>query len=216
MGSFRVAVVKRSKKLVRRVRRNPRPYVALGLCIAVVGSYTVYMMNRQLVVDPRTCAPLLALIAEAESKGNYNAYFGNAANKSTNFTEMTVEEVLAWQHRYVADGSPSSAVGRYQMLNGTLAGLVNEQGIDASQKFDKALQDSLAVALLERRGATAYVNKQITKEEFAAELSKEWAGLPRVTGENPEQSYYAGDRLNKALVDVGAVLGAIQKISPAA
>ena len=74
------------------------------------------------------------------------------------------------------------------------------------------MQDQLAVALLEKRGAREYIDEKITREEFAASLAKEWAGLPKVTGENPEHSYYAGDGLNKSRVGVEEVLGVIDQV----
>lgn len=172
------------------------------------------MQNKRLVVDPASYKPLLQLIASAESKGNYNAYFGNANNKAVDFTNMSIAQVQQWQAEFIADGNPSSAVGRYQIVNTTLAGLVSRLGIDANQKFDAATQDQLAIALLERRGSEEYVNNQLTREQFAANLAKEWAALPKVVGENPTDSYYASDGLNKSLVEVHKVFQAIEPIKP--
>jgi muramidase (phage lysozyme) len=172
------------------------------------------MQHRNLTVNPTTYKPLLQLIAHAESKDNYNAYFGNAGNASVIFTAMPLAEVMQWQENYVRGGSPSSAVGRYQITNTTLAGLVRQLGINTSEKFDQAMQDKLAIALLERRGSADYVNNQLSRTEFAANLAKEWAALPKVIGENPSASYYAGDGLNKSLVDVDTLLQAIEPIGP--
>lgn len=171
------------------------------------------MQNRRLTVDPATCAPLLDVIAKAESKGNYNAYFGNSANSSIDFTKMPIAKVLQWQADYVQQGNASSAVGKYQIINTTLAGLVRQLGINTSQPFDKQTQDGLAIALLERRGAEDYVNNQITREKFAANLAKEWAGLPKIVGQDPDKSYYAADGLNKARVSIDEVMNAIEPIS---
>jgi conjugal transfer mating pair stabilization protein TraG len=170
-------------------------------------------MNQRLAVDPVTCRPLLDLIAQAESRGNYNAYFGNASNTEVKFTEMSVAEVLDWQKAFVAQGNPSSAVGRYQIINTTLAGLVQELDLQGSEMFDEAMQDRLALALLERRGVVAYINGRIDAKQFAAELAKEWAGLPRILGDAPEKSYYAGDGLNAALVGADEVLRVVGVIA---
>ncbi len=177
-------------------------------------TYTTYIQNKRLTVDPATYAPLLKLIASVESKGNYNAYFGQAANSSVDFTSMSVAEVMDWQHGYVQQGSPSDAVGRYQIISSTLSGLVRELGIDTSQKFDQSLQDKMAIALLERRGSERYVNNELTLDEFAANLAKEWAALPKVIGENPDDSYYASDGLNRSLVSADEVRRAIEPIAP--
>lgn len=171
------------------------------------------MQNRRFTVDPATYVPLLDVIAKAESKGNYNAYFGNPGNSSVDFTKMSIAEVMLWQADFVRQGNASSAVGKYQIINTTLAGLIRQLGLDAHQPFDKQTQDSLAIALLERRGAENYINNEITREEFAANLAKEWAGLPKVIGENPDKSYYASDGLNKARVSVGDIMKAIEPIS---
>lgn len=155
---------------------------------------------------------LLNTIARGESRGNYNAYFGNAGNTSILFTSMTVGEVLAWQEAHVAQGSPSSAVGKYQFIRPTLAGLVQKLQIDASTRFDEALQDRLAVALLERRGVHDYLDKKISREEFAVNLSKEWAALPNVAGADPTASYYAGDGLNKSRISIEEVYAALESL----
>lgn len=170
------------------------------------------MQNRRLAVDPQSYTPLLELIASVESKDNYNAYFGNAGNKAIDFTNMTIAEVLQWQARYVAEGNASSAIGRYQIVNTTLSGLIERLGIDTTQKFDATTQDKLAIALLERRGSEQYINKELSREQFAANLAKEWAALPKVIGERPGDSYYASDGLNKSLVSIDKVLKAIEPI----
>ena len=172
------------------------------------------MDTRRLSVDPASYRPLLQLIAHAESNSNYNAYFGNPSNSSIEFTKMTIDEVLAWQADFVRQGNASSAVGRYQIIDTTLSELVQQLSIDTKRKFDQAMQDQLAIALLERRGAESYINKELSPEEFAANLAMEWAALPKVTGENPSASYYDGDGLNQARVGVPEILRAISPISP--
>ena len=201
------------RRLPKRVRKNPALYAAGLLLVGGVLAYMIGSMNRQLAVDPVTCKPLLDLIAQAESKGNYNAYFGDASNAEVKFTEMTIAEVLDWQKTFVAQGNASSAVGRYQIINTTLAGLVRELDLQGSERFDEAMQDRLALVLLERRGLVAYINGRIDAKQFAAELAKEWAGLPRILGDTPEKSYYAGDGLNAALVGVDEVLRVVGVIA---
>ncbi len=73
------------------------------------------------------------------------------------------------------------------------------------------MQDHLAVALLERRGAVHYASSTISREEFAANLAKEWADLPCIIGENPTASYY-DDGLNKSRAQIGDALHAIGMI----
>ncbi len=160
-------------------------------------------------IDPSAYAPLLATIAKGESGGNYNAYFGSPANTTTRFTDMPVDDVLQWQADHVTAGNVSNAVGKYQIIRPTLVGLVNQLNIGQNEIFDEALQDRLAIALLERRGSVDYVNKKLTREQFAANLAKEWAALPKIIGPNPQNSYYAADGINKSQVTIDEVYGAL-------
>ena len=157
-------------------------------------------------------ASLLDVIAKGESKGNYNAYFGNTHNQSIEFTKMTLKEVLDWQADFVNSGSPSNAVGKYQFIRPTLLSLVKERGIDPNERFDEQLQDDLAIALLEKRGLNEYVEGKIGRDQFANNLSKEWAALPQVTGDEQGKSYYDGDGLNKARTSVDEVYEGINKL----
>jgi hypothetical protein len=210
---IRKYIRRRANSLKRGIKKNifSKPILAAVLLLGVF-AYAEYMEPRTSRVDPNSYVPLLTLIAKAESSGNYNAHFGNARNDEVNFTDMTVAEVLAWQDRFVAQGNPSSAVGRYQIINTTLRELVKNLDIKPTQKFDPQTQDKMAIALLERRGAELYANKQLSKDEFAANLAKEWAALPKITGSNPDQSYYANDGLNKSSVRVDDVKRAIEPI----
>jgi conjugal transfer mating pair stabilization protein TraG len=191
-----------------RTLMTPRT-IAVMVLLAGLGAATImYMQDSQKLYT----ADLLTTIAKVESKNNYNAYFGNAGNTSVQFTSMTVGEVLAWQEQFIEQGNPSSAVGRYQFIDSTLRGLVQQLKIDQTTKFDEALQDKLAVALLERRGIREYVSDKISREEFAHNLSKEWAALPRAIGDQPEQSYYANDGLNKAQLSVDEIYRSIATV----
>lgn len=166
-------------------------------------------------VSPAAYRPILDVIGKAESNNNYNAYFGNAGNKDIDFTNMTIAQVMQWQHDFIAQGHASSAIGRYQIISTTLDGLVRRLDLDTNQKFDEAMQDRLAIALLERRGSLSYAAHQLAPQEFAANLAREWAGLPRVIGGDPNASYYAGDGLNASRTNVDEVIKAIEPIESA-
>jgi conjugal transfer mating pair stabilization protein TraG len=205
--------LKRFRALRRKMRKLSRKLLLLESkkflagcfvfgAFAIFGLGVLYKQSMTPPIDPATYTPLLNTIAEGESKGNYNAYFSNAANTDIKFTEMSVAEVLKWQENFVSEGNPSSAVGKYQIIRPTLVGLVEQLGIEESTLYDEALQDRLAIALLERRGAADFMEKKLSPEDFAAELAKEWAALPKVVGENPEQSYYAGDGLNASRISI--------------
>lgn len=193
-------------------RKDGKRLALVGLTLTLsllIGLAALDKQSREADITKANYAQLLNTIAKGESKGNYNAYFGNVSNSSVMFTSMTVGEVLKWQQDYVAQGSPSNAVGKYQIIEPTLQGLVRQLNIDKSAIFNAELQDRLALALLERRGAEDYLEKKMTVQQFAANLAKEWAALPKVVGENPEESYYAGDGLNKAHITVDEIYHAI-------
>lgn len=171
-----------------------------------------YAFSDSPSISPAAYTPLLDTIARGESGGNYNAYFGSPANTKIRFTDMTVSEVLEWQDKYVAEGSVSNAVGKYQIIKPTLLGLIDQLSVDVSEKFDEALQDRLAIALLERRGSLAYVSNKLTREQFATNLAMEWAALPKASGPNPHESYYAADGINASNITVDEVYNALDAL----
>lgn len=195
-------------------RRRTRKKLAKTGVVGALAFFVlaVIVLQRQLAppqVDPTTYTPLLNTIAKGESKGNYNAYYGNAGNKSIRFTDMSVGEVLKWQEDYVRQGSVSSAVGKYQIIRPTLAGLVRQLKLDPDTRFDEKLQDKLAITLLERRGVQAFIQKKLTREQFAANLAKEWAALPKASGASPHESHYAADGINKARISIDEIYQAL-------
>jgi conjugal transfer mating pair stabilization protein TraG len=200
------------KKLNKRFRRlvsTRRLFIVGALVLVAMVSWA--LMNPSPMIKPTAYVPLLDVIAQGESRGNYNAYFGNAGNTSIRFTDMTLAEVLQWQEQYVAEGNASNAVGRYQIIRPTLEGLIRERNLDLDATFNEPMQDQLAIALLERRGAKEFANDTLSAEQFAYRLSMEWAALPKVVGDAPEDSYYAGDGLNQSRVESAAILNAIDK-----
>lgn len=198
----------------KRLSRSQNWFLA-GSIVILVGIMIVE--SRGIAsVDPRAYQPLLSVIAKGESGGNYNAYFGNPGNTEVRFTDMTLQQVLSWQEDHQNKGNVSNAVGKYQIIQPTLNGLIATLSLKLDEKFDENLQDRLAVKLLEQRGAHDYLMKKISREDFAANISMEWAALPKLKGDNPESSYYAGDGLNRSHISVGEVLGALDSVEEAA
>ncbi len=150
--------------------------------------------------------PLLELIADKESGADYNRVYG-AGIQRTNLTGMTVDEVLQWQRNYVNSGSPSSAAGKYQIIQKTLHGLKDEMGLSGKELFDEKMQDRMAEHLLDRRGYQEYLSGHLSEEKFMRNISKEWASMPK---DASGQSYYAGDGLNKAHATPATLLLAIR------
>lgn len=165
---------------------------------------------------------LLDFIAAHESEGAarklgisaYDVVWGGIKAKDRPprpLTTMTIGEVLAWQDS-IDRLYQSEAAGRYQIMEDTLRGLYAEADMRLTDLFDRAGQDKLAVALLNRRGLSGYLSGALTAETFANNLAREWASLPVVTGPKKGKSYYAGDGLNAAGVSVKPFLAAIEAI----
>lgn len=155
--------------------------------------------------------PFLDFIARFESCGNYNAFFGDAQNQDApRFTAMTLSEVLAWQ-----EGRRFSACGKYQIIRKTLTGLIAECGLSADALYDEAMQERLALVLLERRGLGAFLAGEMAEEEFALSVAREWAALPGVAQPFGEASVYGADGVNKACVSSENYLSAIRRMKSA-
>jgi muramidase (phage lysozyme) len=142
--------------------------------------------------QPGITGKLLDYIGKLESNGNYNILVGGKSNPD--LSNMTIEEVMQFQKQMLAQGHESTAVGKYQIINGTLNSLVKQGFANLDDKFDAATQDKLAVGLLKRRGLDDYMSGKMDANTFADKLSMEWASLPFNTG----QSYYAGVGSNKS------------------
>lgn len=151
----------------------------------------------------------LDLIGSKEAPAGYNQLFGER-EPSKPLTAMTVDQVLQLQGERAKKGVRSTAAGRYQFLQRTLVELKDRLNLSGKEKFDESLQDHLAVQLMRRRGLDAYVAGDLSREDFANNLAKEWASLPVVSGPKKGRSHYSGDGLNKALVEPAELLSALE------
>jgi len=136
---------------------------------------------------------LLDYIGKIESRGNYNVLVGGKTK--TGLTDMTIAQVLEFQKTMRRMGHESTAVGKYQIIQKTLEGLVSQGAAKLDDKFSPAVQDRLAVALMRGRGLEKYQRGQITAAQFADKLAQEWASLPTASG----RSAHHGVGSNKAL-----------------
>jgi muramidase (phage lysozyme) len=156
--------------------------------------------KKQAKIEGEGLSGIREMIAAKESGGDYNVMVGG---QKMDLTNMSIADVLAMQQQRIAGGQ-NSAAGKYQIINSTLKGLVAEGGIDTSAKFDQQMQDRLADMLIQKRGYSDYKSGKMSKEQFATNLSKEWAALPSGPG---NQSYYAGVGNNKAHYSWDQVMG---------
>jgi hypothetical protein len=150
---------------------------------------------------------LLELIASVESRGgNYNILVGGDTRP---LTSMTVAEVLKLQSQMERKGAgfESSAVGKYQIVKSTLLANMGAAGVKFEDKFDENTQEKLGMALLKLRGLDDYLNKKKPPEQFADQLSMEWAALPYHDG----LSYHREKGTNKALISREKLMSALPK-----
>lgn len=151
-------------------------------------------------------ASLGALIRDAEARGSYDTISDySVVTPDKPITEMTLDEIDAFQTANIEGGAESSAIGGPQILRDTLRDLRSELGLTGSEKFTPALQDRLMLALMERRGLADFKEGRITVDQFADNLAQEWAALPLADG----MSYYRDDGLNAATIDRDTLMGVL-------
>lgn len=143
-------------------------------------------------------ANLLDLIAkgEASAAGYDSANKGKAGDMPKGYaglSKMTVGEVMALQAK-----GEIMAAGRYQIIPGTLAGLVNDGVVKPGDIFSPVVQDKLAMTLVNRRLAKG--GSDPIKQQF--QLSQEFASI-----ENPYtgKSYHEGKGNNKASISTNQI-----------
>jgi len=151
---------------------------------------------RSDVLDLWRTSAVLDLVSGPESLGNYNAWYRNAHQSRVQLADLTVGEVRSLQDRLVRLNG-GSAVGRYQIIDDTLDGLIARMGLSAQARFTPALQDRMAMHLARDAGLDAWLAGALSDERFAASLARVWAGLP---GDHRNRSSYAGIQGNRASV----------------
>lgn len=204
--------ISRLKTIIRLINHF---YKGFGRTISVLGVIViigvVYNAQHDINIPLSAYDPILEVIAKGESNSNYNAYFGHPDNNTIHFTDMTIGEVLNWQAEYIRQGNISSAVGKYQIVRDTLQHLVMLLDEDLNDKFDEQMQDRLAISLLEKRGSIKFASGELSHIDFANNISMEWAALPKMTGDNPEASYYSHDGVNKSTIEIDDVMHALSE-----
>jgi muramidase (phage lysozyme) len=143
------------------------------------------------------------LIAGVESGGDYNKLVGG---KTANLTGMTLAEVYKFQDQMLHSGFVSSAIGKYQFIKSTLAGLATELGLGPDTKFTADVQDKLANQLIKKQGFDAAASGKMSKQDFLHRLATQWAGLPG----SPAGGLYDG-ATNKAGISWESALAKMAK-----
>lgn len=148
---------------------------------------------------------VLRFISALEAPQGYNDYFrGVRLAPPLPLTEMTLGDVMSWQ---VSAGArrngykPASvAVGNYQVITSTLAGVVRALNLDPGAPFDAGTQDKIGLHLLYARGFGDFLTGRVSIEAMGNALAREWAGLPMLDGPDAGKSAYWRDGVNRHLV----------------
>lgn len=154
----------------------------------------------QVVINDR---PMLLLIGGVEAAEGYGSVSNfSPIRPAKPVVQMTIQEVLQFQEEMRNSGSESTAIGRYQFIQETLAELVIENRVDPLALFDRRMQDYLARMKMKDCG---FYNENKDVTEVGNCLAKVWAALPVLSGEKKGKSYYHGIAGNRSLVETGTV-----------
>lgn len=148
--------------------------------------------------------PLLDVIASGE--GNYTSV--NPSLQRPEIVDMTISELVAFQHESKAKHGGSAAAGRYQMLHPE--NYARKAGLSMDEKFSPENQDKMAANYIENvRGGKDWLAGKLTDENFGKELAMEWAAL-----EYPGKGggFYDGDGRNKSKVSWEKVKAVLPKV----
>lgn len=158
---------------------------------------------------PGAVGDLLTLIAQAEAgQAGYNAVqHGARIGTPRPPTEMTLGDIYEW-----IDATPGQphAIGRYQFIPPTLRRVANARGYGPETPFSPAVQDELALVLLEEAGLRQFEDGTLGRNTFMHNLARIWAGLPLQNG----QSYYHGYAGNRASMTWETFADGIDQIWP--
>lgn len=181
-------------------------------------SFRLELVNES---ESEEVGSLLDIISFGESgTDGYNAKYGGP---DEDLTTRTVGEVLEIQKEGWGD-KKSTAIGKYEIIRKTLKGLVDRGVVSKDELYNEANQDKLFVSLLfDDAKLVKYLEGDITKEEALLKISKMWAAVPvpydierTIKGEKVTikkgQSYYEGDGLNKANIDLDGILLSLDEL----
>lgn len=147
---------------------------------------------------------ILHLIRHYEAGGDYNTvYQGLWQRPPRPLTQMSIEEVIAWQRSL--GRVRSTASGAYQFIRSTLEETAARSGLPLSTRFSEETQDYLAGILVQGCAEDSRSNTQM-----ANCLAGVWAALPLVSGPNRGRSRYEGVAGNRALTTPQIVMAVLE------
>jgi len=143
---------------------------------------------------------LKSFIGGLESGNDYTKLVGGA--KDASILDKTIAQLSA-------EKGDKFAMGRYQIQMASAKDMLKARGIDPTTfKFDQAGQDQIFQMLLDRRGYQDFKSGKMSKEDFAKNLSMEWAALPT---DASGRGFYDNVGTNKSLTSWDNTLKALEK-----
>jgi len=173
----------------------------VGQALNAVGDFASGLFTR-----PGADSTALNFIGRIESGNDYNKLVGGRVKNDPPLTSMTVGQVMAYQDTMIRNGHESTALGKYQIIKGTLGGIVRSGTVNPNDQFSQTTQDKAAIYLMNVRGRERYRSGRLGVDQYANNLAKEWASLPMPNG----RSYYAGVGSNNSLTSRGDFVRSLQ------
>ena len=197
-GALHEADICASERALRTGREPPPP--------------TLYRPDVTLAAeDDPAVDNLLRLIGKVEAPKGFDQVSSYAVVEPPKpLTQMTINEVMAWQASNTAAGGKSHAAGRFQIMRPTLGEMRDRLKLTGNELFDAAMQKRLAVELMRVEGLEDWRAGRMSDAEFGNRLANRWAALPRVSGDGAGASVYAGDGLNAAGTNVDTLLAVLR------
>lgn len=221
----------RSNKGLTNMRMRQASAGGYGMPTFSMGGFAP-AMGVQVNLPEMAKGGLLDFIASGE--GGYNSMNqgtkGNRIVGSThnakgkvgkNLTDMTLAEIIKRQNFLMDKRNPQEsnyglfAVGRYQVIPGTMKSIVKQMGLDLNTKFDKATQDKIGMGLIQHKRPYAWnyiQGKHNDKRGAMLELAREWASLPHP--DTGRSAYGGGNASSHSVAEVSAALEAARKGKP--
>jgi len=152
---------------------------------------------------------VLDFVGRYEARGLYD--IRNGGSRDPDILDMTINEVLRYQSNWRSwPRAASSALGRYQYIQGTLEWISGLMGVNKNtQKFDEDFQDRLCIYDMRYRcKLDDWLAGRIESEEFANELAQVWAAIPN----SSNRSQYAGVANNRRGLDYSNAVAQLDRI----
>lgn len=94
---------------------------------------------------------------------------------------MTIGQIQDLQRKNIYQDKNGNyvggAMGKYQIVSGTLQGLINRGVVSKNDMFDQETQDKMAMSLI-GNAYDSYKSGKITADQLQNKVSGIWAGVP--------------------------------------